>query len=80
MQGHNKLWHDVYYYCDDDEIIEWYEDHKKCKAQKAKKKTSLCPLLGIHQDGRIGVRQKTRKKRQKNSGGGLFDMLRLKMY
>ena len=30
--------------------------------------------------GRIGVRQKTRKKRQKNSGGGLFDMLRLKMY
>ena len=47
---------------------------------EGKKKTSECPLLGIHQDGRIGVRQKTKKKRQKNSGGGLFDMLRLKMY
>ena len=29
-----KIWHDDDDYCNDDERIEWYEGHEKCKAQK----------------------------------------------
>ena len=31
-------------YCDDDEIIEWYESYKKRKAQKSKIKEELMPI------------------------------------
>ena len=38
------LWHDEDEYCNDDEIIEWYNDYKKRKAQKAKIKEELLPI------------------------------------
>ena len=31
-----KLWQDSYDWHNDDEVIGWYEDYKKRKAQKAK--------------------------------------------
>ena len=31
MPGQVKVWHDHNYYCDDDEIIEWYDGYKKQK-------------------------------------------------
>ena len=37
-----QSWHDDYY--DDDKIIEWYEDHRKRKAQRAKIKEELLPI------------------------------------
>ena len=55
-----KLWHDDYFY-DDDEIIEWCDDYKKQKVQKAQIEEKFHPLLGIHHDDKIGVFQ-----RQKN--------------
>ena len=39
-----KIWHDNADYDDDDEIIEWYNGYKKCKAQKAKIKEELFPI------------------------------------
>ena len=40
-----KLWHDDdYWYKYDDEIIEWYKNYKKRKAQKAKIKKELLPI------------------------------------
>ena len=44
MQGQVKLWYDHNYYCDDDELIQWYEGHKKRKAQKTKIKEELMPI------------------------------------
>ena len=38
-----KIWHDHNHYCYDDKIVEWYEGHQKCKAQKAKIKDELMP-------------------------------------
>ena len=38
-----KLWHDDDYYCNDDEIIKWYDGNKKRKAQKVKLKEVLMP-------------------------------------
>ena len=38
-----KLWCDDDYYCNDDELIKWYEDHKKQQAQKASIKEELMP-------------------------------------
>ena len=55
-----KLWHDDYFY-DDDEIIEWCDDYKKQKVQKAQIEEEFHPLLDIHHDDKIGVFQ-----RQKN--------------
>ena len=42
-----KLWHDDAYYCNDNEMIEWYRDYQKGKAQKAKIKDELMPKLKI---------------------------------
>ena len=39
-----KLWHDDDYYCNDDEIIKWYDGDKKRKAQKVKLKEVLMPI------------------------------------
>ena len=39
-----KLWHDDTYYCNDDDLIKWYEDHQKRKAQKSKIKDELMPI------------------------------------
>ena len=39
-----EIWHDDDDYCDDDEIIEWYDGYKKCKAQKAKIKEEPLPI------------------------------------
>ena len=65
MQGQIKLWHDVYYYCDDDEIIEWYEDHKKCKAQKAKKRQVYAHCLAsIKMVGLVYARRRERRDRK----------------
>ena len=42
--GQVKLWHDDYYYCNDDWLIEWYDGYKKRTAQKAKIKEELLPI------------------------------------
>ena len=39
-----KIWHDDAYYCNDNEMIKWYEGYKKRKAQKAKIKKELMPI------------------------------------
>ena len=38
------VWFDDDYWYHDDEIIEWHEDYKKQKAQKAKIKEELLPI------------------------------------
>ena len=38
-----KIWHDDDY-CNDNEILEWYNEHKKRKAQKAQIKEDLMPI------------------------------------
>ena len=43
-EGQIKLWHDDAYYCNDNEMIEWYHDYQKRKAQKAKIKDELMPI------------------------------------
>ena len=47
-RGSIDVWYDENYDDDgdhwDDEIIEWYEGYKKCKAQKAKIKEELLPI------------------------------------
>ena len=39
-----KLWDDDDDYCNDDEIIKWYDGYQKRKAQKAKIKEELLPI------------------------------------
>ena len=39
-----KVLHDDDEYCDDDELIEWYNGYQKRKAQKAKIKEELSPI------------------------------------
>ena len=36
-----KIWHDNDDYCNDDELIEWYDGYKVRKAQKASIKKEL---------------------------------------
>ena len=40
-----KIWHDNDDWHDDDELIEWYDGYKKRKAQKAKIKEELLPIV-----------------------------------
>ena len=64
-----NMWYDDYYKDDDyDEIIKWHNGHKNGRPWRHKFRKNFCLLLGVHQDGLIGVFQKTRKKRQKNCG------------
>ena len=44
-----EIWHDDDDYCDDDEIIERYDDYQKRKAQKPKIKEELFPI-SLHPD------------------------------
>ena len=39
-----KIWHDNDDYCNDDELIEWYNVYKKRKIQKAQTKKELMPV------------------------------------
>ena len=39
-----KIWHDDVCYCNDDEVIEWYDGYKRRKAQKASIKEELMPI------------------------------------
>ena len=39
-----KIWHDDVYYCNDDEVIKWYDGYKRRKAQKASIKEELMPI------------------------------------
>ena len=39
-----KIWHDDDDYCNDDELIEWYNGYQKRKAQKAQIKEELMPI------------------------------------
>ena len=48
-----KLWDDDDKSCNDDELIEWYEGYKKCKAQKVKIKQELL-LIAWHPDRVMG--------------------------
>ena len=38
------VWYDDDYWYHDDEVIEWYDEHKKRKAQKTKIKEELMPI------------------------------------
>ena len=39
-----KTWHDNNDYCNDDELIKWYDGYQKCKAQKANIEEELLPI------------------------------------
>ena len=39
-----KIWHDDEDYCNDDEVIGWYDDYQKRKAQKAQTEKKLLPI------------------------------------
>ena len=39
------LWHDDDYWCDDDDIIKWYDGYKKRKDQKVSIKEELMPIV-----------------------------------
>ena len=43
-QGQIKIWHNDDDYCNDDEVIEWYEGYQGRMAQKAKIKEELLPI------------------------------------
>ena len=43
-QLHIELWNSDDYYCNDDEVTEWYKGYKKQKAQKASIKKELLPI------------------------------------
>ena len=60
--------HDEDEYCNDHGLIKWFEGYQKRKAQKAKTKEELLPIIGTHQDGWIGVFLKMKKMKQKNCG------------
>ena len=68
MEEQLKIWHNDSEYCDGHRAIKWYDGYQKRKVQKAKIKYNSSPLLGIDQDGGIGVSPKTKKKGQKNCG------------
>ena len=53
-------------YYDDNGYIKWYDGYQKRKTQKAKIKEELSPLLGIHQDGGIGVPEEEKKETEKS--------------
>ena len=62
-QLHIELWNSDDYYCNDDEVTEWYKGYKKPK--KPQQKKNSYPLLGIHQVTGIGVFLKTKKETEK---------------
>ena len=39
------LWYHDYYYCNDDRFIRWFDGYKKRRAQKAKIKKQLMPIV-----------------------------------
>ena len=43
-QGQVKTWHDDDDYCNDNELIKWYDGYKKRKVQKAQIKEELQPI------------------------------------
>ena len=43
-QQQMKIWHDDAYYCNDNEMIEWYDGYKKRKVQKASIKEELMSI------------------------------------
>ena len=44
MHHQIKIWHDDDDYCNDNEVIKWYEGYKKRKGQKAKRKEKLLSI------------------------------------
>ena len=58
-----ELWDDDNDYCNDDEIIKWYDDYEKRKAQKAKIKEELL-LIAWHPDRVMDWCMSQEKKRQ----------------
>ena len=58
MQEQVKIWHDGDEYYNDDEIVEWYDDYKKRKAQKARVNAHC---LTSHEDARL-VHDRRRKE------------------
>ena len=64
-----KLQHDEDDHCNDDRLIEWYEDHKKPKAQKVSTKEEVLPIA--RHPSRLWdwcVSEDEKKKEQKNCG------------
>ena len=43
MQEQVKIWHDDDYYCNNNELIKWYDCYQKRKAQKAQIEKELMP-------------------------------------
>ena len=70
-------------YCDDDELIKWYDGYQKRKAQKAKTKEELLPIAWHPDhvmDWCMSEDERDVWKQQIVFLKKLFDMLRLKMY
>ena len=44
IQGQVKIWCDGIDYCNNDEIVEWYDAYKKRKAQRAQIKEELISI------------------------------------
>ena len=44
MQDQVKIWYDDDDYCNDDELITWYDAYKKRRAQKVEIKEDLMPI------------------------------------
>ena len=68
-------------WCGDDDhgnydgLIKWHMDIKNGRLKKAKKKEELLPLLGIYQEGGIGVFLRTKTRNRKIVVINLFPCL-----
>ena len=77
-----KIWRNDDEYCDDDELIKWYNGYQKRKAQKAKRKEKLLPTAW-HPNRVMDwcmLEDKKRRWKWQSVVLRLSDMLRLKMY
>ena len=65
-QQQGKLWHDDGDFWDHDQIIGWYDDYQKCKAQKAqiKKRVNASCLPSIKDVGLEHVRRWEKRDRK----------------
>ena len=66
MKEQIDIWYDDDYVYNDSEMFNGTIGIKNTSPKKQKLKKSSYPLLGILQDGGIGVSLRMRKKRQKN--------------
>ena len=63
-----KIWYDNNDYCNDDELLEWYEGYQERTVQKASIKEELMPLAWIPSRWWDWCVPEDKRKRQKNCG------------